>query len=253
MSVPSDSGNQPWYEPTSQPRSDRAGRPFYKKKRFIVPGVLVALFVVAGIAGGSKSGPSTPTTVTASTPSLSPTPDPSLEALRAQAQASKAAASASAAAVEASQSAAAAQASASAAAVEASRQASAAAVEASQSAAAAAAEAAAAAAEGTASQQNAYRSAKSYLEFQAFSRKGLLTQLTSTAGEGFPAADALFAIKRLEREGGVDWNEQAAKSAKSYLEFQAFSRAGLLEQLSSSAGEGFTPAQAAYGVKAAGL
>lgn len=109
------------------------------------------------------------------------------------------------------------------------------------------------AAKGTLSQQNAYESAVSYLRTSAFSPAGLYGQLTSSAGEGFPAADAEFAIKRLEREGGVSWNDEAAKSAKEYLSQGSFSHASLLEQLESSAGEGFTPAQAASGVKQAGL
>ena len=43
-------------------------------------------------------------------------------------------------------------------------------------------------------------------------------------------------------------NEQAAKSAKNYLDNSAFSRQGLIEQLSSEYGDGFTYAQAVYGV-----
>jgi hypothetical protein len=48
----------------------------------------------------------------------------------------------------------------------------------------------------------------------------------------------------------VDWNEQAAKKAKDYLEYSSFSRAGLKDQL---AFEGYTPAQAEYGVSKSGL
>jgi hypothetical protein len=51
----------------------------------------------------------------------------------------------------------------------------------------------------------------------------------------------------------ANWNQQAAKSAKSYLSMTSFSRAGLIQQLSSSAGEGFTHAQAVYGVNKTGL
>ncbi|HEX4670737.1 MAG TPA: Ltp family lipoprotein [Solirubrobacteraceae bacterium] len=43
-------------------------------------------------------------------------------------------------------------------------------------------------------------------------------------------------------------NERAVQSAESYLEFSAFSKQGLYEQLSSSAGDGFSPAQAQYAV-----
>jgi Host cell surface-exposed lipoprotein len=48
----------------------------------------------------------------------------------------------------------------------------------------------------------------------------------------------------------VNWNEQAAKSAKNYLDFSAFSRSGLIE---SEFGDGFTHAQAVYGVNQTGL
>ena len=40
----------------------------------------------------------------------------------------------------------------------------------------------------------------------------------------------------------------ARKSAQSYLAIQPFSRAGLIKQLSSSYGEGFSVADATYGV-----
>ena len=45
---------------------------------------------------------------------------------------------------------------------------------------------------------------------------------------------------------GADWNEQAAKSAKSYLEFSSFSKDDLIQQLEF---EGFTKEQAEYGAK----
>jgi hypothetical protein len=48
----------------------------------------------------------------------------------------------------------------------------------------------------------------------------------------------------------VDWNEQAAKKAKNYLEFSAFSRGDLIDQLLYNQ---FTPAQAEYGVSQSGL
>jgi hypothetical protein len=43
-------------------------------------------------------------------------------------------------------------------------------------------------------------------------------------------------------------NRRALESAQSYLAMSGFSKQGLYEQLSSSAGEGFTPAQAQYAV-----
>jgi hypothetical protein len=101
----------------------------------------------------------------------------------------------------------------------------------------------------TVSQENAIASAQDYLDYSAFSQAGLIGQLSSKAGEGFPKADAIFAVNHIE----VDWNQQAAAAAKDYLDYSSFSRAGLIGQLESKAGEGFTHAQAVYGVNQAGL
>jgi hypothetical protein len=51
----------------------------------------------------------------------------------------------------------------------------------------------------------------------------------------------------------VNWNEQAAKAAKDYLDTMHFSRSGLIEQLESPYGGQFTHSQAVYGVNKAGL
>jgi hypothetical protein len=101
----------------------------------------------------------------------------------------------------------------------------------------------------TVSQKNAIESAKNYLNFASFSRVGLINQLSSSAGEGFPKRDAVYAVNHID----VNWNEQAAKAAKQYLKLQAFSRSGLIEQLESKAGDGYTHAQAVYGVNKTGL
>ena len=101
----------------------------------------------------------------------------------------------------------------------------------------------------TVAQQQAVDSAKSYLSMGGFSRAGLIQQLSSSAGEGFPEAVAVFAVDHLH----LNWNEQAVESAKSYLSMGGFSRAGLIQQLSSSAGEGFTYAQAVYAANKVGL
>lgn len=98
-------------------------------------------------------------------------------------------------------------------------------------------------------QKNAARAAQSYLDMQGFSRKGLISQLSSDAGDGFPVKVATAAVDSLH----VDWNAQAAKAAKGYLDMQGFSRAGLISQLESSSGDGFTHDQAVYGAHAAGL
>ena len=97
-------------------------------------------------------------------------------------------------------------------------------------------------------QKNAVRAAKQYLSFQGFSRDGLISQLSSAAGNGFDVADATIAVDSL----GVDWNEQAVKSAKAYLDLMGFSCSGLIQQLSSSAGDKYTKSQATYGAKKAG-
>jgi Host cell surface-exposed lipoprotein len=101
----------------------------------------------------------------------------------------------------------------------------------------------------TVAQQQAVESATSYLSMGGFSRAGLIQQLSSSAGEGFPNAVAVFAVDHLH----VNWNEQAVESAKSYLKMGGFSRAELIQQLSSSAGEGFTYGQAVYAANQVGL
>jgi hypothetical protein len=94
----------------------------------------------------------------------------------------------------------------------------------------------------TSGQENALQSAQSYLDMSAFSKAGLIEQLSSSAGDGFSKADATFAANNVD----ADWNEEAVESAQNYLDISAFSKAGLIEQLSSSAGDEFTPAQARY-------
>ena len=202
-----------------------AQRSWYKKKRFIIPiSAAVLIGLMASQSDGKEpaqeaAGPAATEQAEKATPE-----GPSAEELAAEEEAERVAAEQKAAE--------------DAAAAEAER------VAAEQEAAAAAA---AEAAKGTVSQQNAYRSAQSYLSYSDFSRSGLLSQLEF---ESFPAADAEFAVARLEAEGGVDWNAQAAGSAKSYLEYSSFSRQGLVDQLKF---EGFTPEQAEFGVSQTGL
>ena len=95
----------------------------------------------------------------------------------------------------------------------------------------------------TASEANARQSAEDYLKISAFSRSGLIKQLTF---EGYPAKDAAYGVDA----NHINYNVQAAKSAKSYLELTTFSHSGLVQQLEF---EGFTPSQAEYGVSQAGL
>lgn len=93
--------------------------------------------------------------------------------------------------------------------------------------------------EPTMGQKNALAKAKSYLNYSAFSYKGLIEQLEY---EKFSNADATYAVDNC----GADWFEQAVKKAKSYLSFMSFSRDGLIEQLEY---DGFTHEQAVYGVE----
>jgi C1A family cysteine protease len=104
----------------------------------------------------------------------------------------------------------------------------------------------------TLGQENAIESAQSYLDYSGFSRKGLLNQLTSKYGEGFPRSDAQFAITYLEQNDLVDWNAEAVESANSYLETSSFSKSGLFQQLTSKYGAQFTPEQANYALKKVG-
>ena len=95
----------------------------------------------------------------------------------------------------------------------------------------------------TASQKNAVRKAKDYLDYTAFSYTGLIEQLEY---EKFSTDDATYGPDN----SGADWDEQAAKKAADYLDYSSFSRDGLIEQLEY---EGFTPDQATYGVDTVGL
>lgn len=99
----------------------------------------------------------------------------------------------------------------------------------------------------TPGQENALQVAEDYLSIQAFSKEGLIQQLSSSFGEGFSKADAIYAANNVD----VDWNEQAVKAARDYLDLQPMSESALVDQLSSSAGEGFTLEQARYGARKA--
>jgi hypothetical protein len=98
-------------------------------------------------------------------------------------------------------------------------------------------------------QQNALRSAENYLRWNAFSRQGLIDQLSSEYGSGYSVEDAAWAADNI----GVDWNEQAVRSANSYLELSSFSRQALIEQLSSEHGSKYTLEQATHAVNTLGL
>jgi hypothetical protein len=77
----------------------------------------------------------------------------------------------------------------------------------------------------------------------AFSSSGLIKQLEF---EGYSTEDATYGVDAQN----ANWDDQAAKSGKSYLDMSAFSRSGLISQLEY---EGFTQSQAEYGASANGL
>lgn len=94
---------------------------------------------------------------------------------------------------------------------------------------------------------NARRAAQDYLDFMAFSRQGLIDQLSSEYGDQYPVEVATAAVDSLN----VDWNAEAVEAAEGYLDFQAFSYAGLVDQLSSEYGDQFTREQAEHGATVA--
>ena len=101
----------------------------------------------------------------------------------------------------------------------------------------------------TLAMENALESAQDYLSYSAFSRQGLIEQLSSKYGEGFTLGDATWAVGQLD----VDWKQQAVRSARDYLDYSSFSRHGLIDQLSSPYGESFTVEEAIYAVDKIGL
>ena len=105
-------------------------------------------------------------------------------------------------------------------------------------------------AELTASQQQAVDAAQQYLgDGQGFSYNGLVKQLTSQYGNGFPEADAKFAVNYLH----PDWDAQAVQAAKGYMQLGGFSRQSLIAQLTSAYGSEFTYDQAVYAANKVGL
>jgi type II secretory pathway pseudopilin PulG len=91
--------------------------------------------------------------------------------------------------------------------------------------------------------EQAVRAAKEYLQTQAFSLKGLISQLKF---DGYSKSDATYGAKH----SGANWMKQAVRAAKEYLQTQAFSFSGMVEQLQF---DGYTHAQAVHGARAVRL
>lgn len=192
------------WQPSGNPKADakaakayaKAQRPWFKKKRFIIPLALIALLIIINLASGNDEN--TSDTVSSETSESTPTPEKT-DAKKEEGKEEKKEAKDSGPKL-------------------------------------------------TNQQQNAVRTAENYLSVMAFSRNGLIEQLSSEHGDGYDKKDATIAVDSLN----VDWNEQAVKSAKNYLDLSGFSCSGLIEQLSSSHGEGFTKEQAKHGAEKAG-
>ena len=74
----------------------------------------------------------------------------------------------------------------------------------------------------TLAMENALGAAQNYLDLTAFSRLGLIGQLSSQYGDGYSIGDATWAVDQLN----VDWNEQAVKAGKNYLDSDVLLPAG---------------------------
>lgn len=98
--------------------------------------------------------------------------------------------------------------------------------------------------------EQAAKSAESYLDFSSFSRQGLIDQLEF---EGFTTEEATYGADQvgLSNSGGSGASGEtvsqanAVESAESYLRFSSFSRTGLIEQLEF---EGYSNSDAVYAV-----
>lgn len=92
--------------------------------------------------------------------------------------------------------------------------------------------------------RTASEAVENYLNVLNFSRQGLIEQLEY---EGYSTSEATAAVDAYN----VDWNQQAAGSASTYISiYPDFTRSELIEQLEY---EGYTSSQAAYAADSVGL
>lgn len=99
--------------------------------------------------------------------------------------------------------------------------------------------------------EQALKAAKGYLTTGlGFSQASLTAQLTSSSGNQFTQEEAEYAVAN----SGADWNEQAVKAAKGYMDSgMGFSRQSLIDQLTSPYGNQFTQEQAQFAADQVGL
>ena len=91
---------------------------------------------------------------------------------------------------------------------------------------------------------SALAKAQTYVDMMAFSKAGLLNQLTATYGEKFSQAAADYAVAHVK----ADYNANALIKAKEYQNDMNMSPAAIHDQLTSSYGEKFTNAEADYAI-----
>lgn len=87
--------------------------------------------------------------------------------------------------------------------------------------------------------------ANSYASIMSMSKAGIYNQLTSDAGEKFPADAAQYAIDNVK----ADFNKNALTKAKSYQKEMSMSTDAIRTQLTSDAGEKFTSEEADYAIQ----
>lgn len=93
--------------------------------------------------------------------------------------------------------------------------------------------------------KNALESAETYANSMNLSKRAIYEQLRSKAGDQFSTKVAYYAVTHLK---DVNWNRNALESAKTYQKDINMSPAAIRDQLTSSAGDKFTQAQANYAV-----
>ena len=102
----------------------------------------------------------------------------------------------------------------------------------------------------TMEEKNCYEAAMNYLDFMGFSKRGLIDQLSSEYGDNYPKETAEKVVNDIEAAGLVNWEEQAERSAKNYLDTMSFSKEELIDQLSSEYGDKYTREEAEAAVEA---
>lgn len=92
---------------------------------------------------------------------------------------------------------------------------------------------------------SALTKATQYANMMNMSKAGIYDQLTSDAGEQFPADAAQYAVDNVK----ADWNKNALEKAKQYQSKMSMSAEAIRDQLTSEAGEKFTQDEANYAIQ----